>query len=110
MVRYPDSKAAITGVDGYEYCFRYVGVPHAYYIHENNYCLEEYVELIKNTYTPDKTLKITTSDGGLYEVYYVAAGSEELTVLKVPANYSYTVSGDNIGGFIVTVNLNEAVE
>ena len=29
-----------------------------------------------------------------------------LTTLPLPTNFAYTVSGDNIGGFIVTVDLN----
>ena len=105
VVRYPAEKSAITGVSGYEYCFRYVGVAHATYMYNNGLCLEEYVELIKNTYTTNNHLKITGADGKNYEVYYVPAADTELTTLQVPKNYQYTVSGDNIGGFIVTVCL-----
>lgn len=36
IVRYPEDKAAITGVDGYGWCFRYVGVAHATYMYQNN--------------------------------------------------------------------------
>ena len=46
--RYPASKSGITGVSNYTECFRYVGVPHATYIEQNNLCLEEYVNLLKN--------------------------------------------------------------
>lgn len=114
--RYPASKSGITGI-GYDYseAFRYVGIPHATYITANNLCLEEYVELLKNNHTSQngtdgKRLAVDTNKDGKadYEIYYVPAnpGAGVLTTVPVPQNFEYTVSGDNIGGFIVTVNLN----
>ena len=110
VVRYPDSKSSITGVDGYEYCLRYVGVAHATYMQANNLCMEEYVELLKNTYNASNRLAVTGADGIHYEIYYVTAGSGEVTTLQVPKNRTYTISGDNIGGFIITVNLDSVNE
>lgn len=110
VIRYPESKSAITGVNGYDYCLRYVGAAHATYMHENNLCMEEYAELLKSTYTQTNHLAITGADGNKYEVYYVPAGSGEVTTLQVPKNRVYTVSGDNIGGFIVTVHLNQPTD
>ena len=104
IVRYPEGKEGITGVSDYKHCFRYVGVAHATYIYQHGLCLEEYVQLLKNNYASSATrLAITAADGTAYEVYYTAASGEELTTLDVPSNYSYTVSGDNHSGFIVTV-------
>lgn len=104
VVRYPEGKENITGVSNYKHCFRYVGVAHATYMYQNGLCLEEYVELLKNSYNSyAKRLSITTIDGISYEVYYVAASGQELTTFNVPSNYSHTVSGDNNSGFIVTV-------
>ena len=104
VVRYPEGKESITGVSDYKHCFRYVGVAHATYIHQNGLCLEEYVELLKNNYASSAMrLTIAAADGISYEVYYTAKSGEELTTLDVPSNYNYTVSGDNRGGFIVTV-------
>lgn len=107
IVRYPDTKSEITGIDkGYEYCLRYVGVAHATYITNSGLCMEEYIELLQNNYSADNHLKITGADGNSYEVYYVpASAGSELTTITVPSNYEYTISGDNDGGFIVTVNL-----
>lgn len=86
--------------------FRYVGVAHASYIAANNMSLDSYVELLKNSHaTPDNALSIAGADGNAYSVYYASASSETYTTVKVPENFSYSVSGDNIGGFIVTVNL-----
>ena len=105
VVSYPDDKSDITGVSGYEYCFRYVGVPHATYMSANDLCLEEYVSLLATDYAGEEHLQIKGADGNDYEVYYVAAAATDLTTIKVPSNYEYTLSGDNMSGFIVTVNL-----
>lgn len=105
VIRYPEEKADITGVDGYEYCFRYVGIPHSTYMYEQGLCLEEYVALLSERYAGETHLLIEGADGNDYEVYYVAAADTDLTTVKVPQNYEYTISGDNMNGFIVTVNL-----
>lgn len=105
VVRYPEEKANITGVSGYKHCFRYVGVAHATYMHQNNLCLEEYLDLLKSSYSSAATrLTISAADGFDYDVYYVAASGAEVTTIDVPtSDFAYTVSGDNRGGYIVTV-------
>lgn len=107
IVRYPESKSDITGVNGYPHCLRYVGVAHASYMAANNLCFEEYVQLLQNNYTKDHALAITAADGHRYATYYVSAAAGDLTTLEVPQNYAYTLSGDNMAGFIVTVHLDE---
>ena len=107
VVRYPESKSSITGVDGYAHCFRYVGVAHASYMVANDLCFEEYVQLLQNNYTKDSALTLTAADGHRYATYYVRAAEGDLTTLEVPQNYAYTLSGDNMGGFIVTIHLDE---
>lgn len=78
--------------------FRYVGIPHAAYISENGISVAEYVSMIKNEHSgADKALKI-----GDYYVYYVDVENGETTSVSVPADIDYTISGDNMGGFIVT--------
>ena len=117
VIRYPEGKEDVTGVGkggsfaDYDYteALRYVGVAHATYMKENNLCLEEYAEKVKD-YSQDSQLKINGADGNLYSVYYVPASTTEITQFKVPSNYQYEVSGDNIGGFIVTVNLSSPLE
>lgn len=105
VVRYPEEKESYTDVSGYTYCLRYVGVAHATYMYQNNLCLEEYLDLLKNSYSSAANrLTISAADGFEYDVYYVAASGEEVTTIDVPtSNFTYTVSGDNRGGFIVTV-------
>lgn len=108
VVRYPEDKADITGVSGYGWCFRYVGVAHATYMYQNNLCLEEYVELLRRNYASGINLSITGADGNAYEVYYVPKGAD-VTTVRVPVNYRYTISGDNDSGYIVTISLNQPV-
>lgn len=113
--RYPSGKSGITGVSNYTEAFRYVGIPHATYMAANQLCLEEYVELLRNNHTSTAGtdgahLKIDVNGDGTsdYEVYYVPANNEAgaLTSVPVPSDYQSSVSGDNIGGFIVTIDLN----
>lgn len=106
IMRYPAEKTAYTGTvtDG-EGHFRYVGIPHAYAMHQNNWCLEEYLEQIRSyTYTGDH-LKVSDSTGTQYEIFYVPAAVDGITRLPLPSNAPYTVSGNNIDGFIVSVEV-----
>ena len=110
ITRYPTTKKAVTGVENYTECFRYVGVAHATYIKENKLCLEEYVNLLANNHPFDGDhLQFTGADNNSYSVYYVPISNTPVTTLNVPENFSYTVSGDNRRGFIVTVNLSDPI-
>ncbi len=111
IVRYPDDKTEQTGIEDYKECLRYVGVAHATYMKENNLCLEEYVALLaKNHKFGGDHLSVEGADGDKYEIYYVPLSDDEITTVDVPSNYAYTISGDNNGGFIVTVNLDDPIE
>ncbi len=110
IMRYPEAKSDITGINDYESCLRYVGVAHSTYITEHGLCMEEYIELLQQNYKDGNRLAIKGADGNAYEVYYVPLSGNEVTTLTVPSNYEYTVSGDNIGGFIVTVKLSAPQE
>ena len=83
--------------------FRYVGAAHATYMTKNKLTFDAYLEKLDSTQA-GKTLSIsvTGEDGKAirYEMYYIAPTTEHL----VPEKYEYTVSGDNAGGYIVTVN------
>ena len=103
IIRYPDSCTAHTGISkNIRVHLRYVGVEHATYIASNNICLEEYLELIKTTHTPTNPLVINGANGKTYEVYYVAHSGNH-TSIPVPKDSTYTISGDNMNGFVVTV-------
>ena len=108
VVRYPEDKASVTGVSGYKHCFRYVGIAHATYMKQNNLCMEEYLDFLKDNYNSSaKRLSIAAADGINYEVYYTPASGQDVITLDIPSNYSYTVSGDNRSGFIVTVKMTD---
>ena len=104
ILRYPEDKETLTGIKGKSYKFRYVGVPHAAYITENSLCLEEYLEALKS-YNPEKPLNVEAS-GKSYRIYYVAASKSGSTDVSVPTDKPYTISGNNMDGFIVTVEMN----
>lgn len=100
VVRYPEGKEEITGVEDYTDYFRYVGPAHATYMKANNLCMEEYVEYLKANHADYKNpLGVAAANGQYYEIYYVAADA----TLHYPTNYDYEVSGTNEGGVIVTI-------
>ncbi len=104
ITRYPEDKKDSTGQKGKSYQFRYVGAPHASYMAENKLCLEEYLEQLKGYAFGGKTLK-TAVGAQNYEIYYIPASADGDTTLYVPTGGTYTVSGNNMDGFIVTVTL-----
>ena len=81
---------------------RYVGVAHATYMKQNNLCLEEYVSLIREQHKFSGEHLTFTVDGKSYEIYYYASSGSR-THVPVPKNDEYTISGNNMDGFIVTV-------
>lgn len=107
ILRYTEEKADITGFEAEEWHYRYVGEPHATYIMDNDLCLEEYISLLQN-YSADNPLEIINWDGEIYQTYYVEADTTaDVTYVLVPSDLSYTISGNNIDGFIVTVDTGE---
>lgn len=101
--RYPEGKSDITKITFEPWHFRYVGVPHAAYITDNGLVLEEYITLLKG-YTLTGEHLAVEAGGKNYEIYYVPSTGEQTNVY-VPKDHAYTVSGNNVDGFIVTVDL-----
>ncbi|MGN1481082.1 M15 family metallopeptidase [Porcipelethomonas sp.] len=104
ILRYPEGKEDKTGVESKSYQFRYVGIPHAVYISQNDLCLEEYIDELKNHSFDGEHLKVNAAEKN-YEIYYVAADPSANTDIPVPSDKTYTISGNNVDGFIVTVEL-----
>lgn len=87
------------------YHFLYVGEPHAQYMYENDLDLAGYLDTLRTKHAYGSTpLSITSAGGAKYQVYYVASVGDAMD-LPVPANNDYTYSGDNVGGFLVTVTV-----
>ena len=102
--RYTEDKVAITGISNEPWHYRYVGIPHAYLMTIHDFCLEEYIAYLRQFSFDEEHLVINTEEGN-YEVYYVAAHKTGNTDIPVPKNRPYSISGNNIDGFIVTVYL-----
>jgi len=95
--RYPAGKIDITGIGTEEWHFRYVGLPHAKIMYEEDLCLEEYLTYLQQ-FPYDGEHLTAEQDGISYEIWYCP-----LTDVHYPESGSYTVSGDNCGGLIVTL-------
>lgn len=108
IVRYRKAKEKITKIEDEPWHFRYVGVPHAYYMDSNDLCLEEYIDLIRNHPYDGEHLEFKDDKDVEYEVYFVKSddGAEKTTV-PVPNGLRYEISGNNVDGFIVTVYKNK---
>ena len=88
VLRYPEEKEKITDIAHEPWHFRFVGVPHAYYMTQNNLCLEEYAELLQSK-TKSEPLKFRC-ENKTYKVWH----SE-----KKPKAAAF--SGDNYNGYII---------
>ncbi|MBQ7779420.1 MAG: D-alanyl-D-alanine carboxypeptidase family protein [Clostridia bacterium] len=105
IFRAPSNKNSIVGYTE-PWQLRYVGMPHAEYMYKNNLCLEEYLTKLSTDFAGmSNAYTLKCADGNTYMVYYIEAPDEGTLRLPVPGNRSYTVSGDNMNGFIVTVTL-----
>ena len=102
IIRFPDSCKDHTGFDGSKRIhLRYVGVEHATYIHENNICLEKYLEQLRSSHSVNSPLTVAVGEK-TYQIYYVKYNGNPTSV-PVPKGSTYTISGDNMNGFIVSV-------
>ncbi|HHU83682.1 MAG TPA: M15 family metallopeptidase [Clostridiales bacterium] len=91
IIRYPEGKTHITKISNEPWHFRYIGKAHAKVVSEYGFCLEEYIDYIKD-YSHKSPL---VCDG--YSIYYC-----EGTKVTVPIFKSYTISGNNIDGFVIS--------
>ncbi|MBB6444108.1 VanY-A/VanY-F/VanY-M family D-Ala-D-Ala carboxypeptidase [Bacillus benzoevorans] len=96
ILRYPKDKTAITGIQYEPWHIRYVGIPHSVIMEENNFSLEEYLAFLKE----QKSIS-TTIHGEKYEITYYPVTQD--TIIHVPFNHRWEISGNNTDGVIVTV-------
>lgn len=102
--RYTEDKSDKTGMGEINYHFRYVGVFNAAYMHDNNLCLEEYLDMIR-PYSYEDPLICQYNEKN-YEIYFTAESNTDITEVMVPKGYSnsdYVISGNNTDGFITVV-------
>lgn len=98
--RYPRGKEEVTGI-GYEpWHFRYVGVPHAMILAEHGLTLEEYTTFLRE-YPRKQPYRFRC--GRLWaDVSWMEADKGKVTAALVDPRFPYSVSGNNIDGFILT--------
>lgn len=106
IMRYPSYSHEITGYSIPDQ-LRYVGIPHATYIMRNGLCLEEYLEEMRSEYIFESPMLIDCADGWDYLCYFVPAVDNGDTSVPVPTNCEYTLSGNNVDGFIVAIRARE---
>ena len=96
--RYEKEKEAITGISREPWHFRYVGFPHSLIIAERKLSLEEYIQLLK------EEQRIFCKRGRrTVEIRYKTADCEKVEITQIPEGRPYQISGDNTGGFVVTI-------
>ncbi len=104
ILRYPENKTDVTQIRYEPWHYRYVGRPHAYYMYMNKICMEEYIEKLRSYPYDGEHLVFTDDMGEKYEIYFVKSDDgNETTFVPVPVNASYSISGNNVDGFIVTL-------
>ncbi len=89
IIRYPLFKKKVTGIEYEPWHIRYVGLPHSEIISLEHETFEEYVE----------GLEI----GKFYEYGGYIISRQQGELIRVPDGSEKTVSGDNCGGWIITV-------
>ena len=99
--RYPSGKEGITGIAHEPWHFRYVGAPHAMLMEELGDTLEEYHMRLKQYEYGHEPL-LYEFNGRTVEISYLAADID-YTELNIKNDAEFTVSGNNIDGFIITV-------
>lgn len=97
ILRYPEDKTEITGIQYEPWHIRYVGLPHSAIMKEKNFVLEEYLNYIK-----EQEIFSARVEGKKYVISYHII-SEDSTI-DVPAHHDYELSGNNIDGVILTVS------
>ncbi len=115
ILRYPEDKASITAINFESWHYRYVSLPHSLIMEKLNLCHEEYIDYLKEFTFDGKILTYnkgsdTMAEGAQdtvnastgYFIYYVPAEEGEETKIPIIPDSEYTVSGNNVDGFIVT--------
>lgn len=97
--RYTKEKENITGISCEPWHFRYVGMPHAKIINQNNFCLEEYINFIKAYKYQKKHLKVKIGINEA-EIFYLDIKNKCIDI----DDYDFPdISGNNEDGFIATI-------
>jgi D-alanyl-D-alanine carboxypeptidase len=102
ILRYPPGTQHLTGIAFEPWHFRYVGLPHAWYMWHHDLTLEEYLCKLASVGGFDVTI-----DKQNYAVRYSTATDG---VIYVPSDKYFTLSSTNRGSYIVTALSDERVD
>ncbi|AFS77582.1 D-alanyl-D-alanine carboxypeptidase VanXY [Gottschalkia acidurici 9a] len=100
--RYPLGKEDITKIAHEPWHFRYVGFPHSMIMEQHKFCLEEYIEWIKQ-YEHDKNPLEIAYQEELIEISYLQVKTQEDISLNIRNTNNCLISGNNVDGFIITI-------
>ena len=114
ILRYPESKADITGISYESWHYRYVGLPHSLIMKSLDFCFEEYIDYLEGlkgrAVVWNGTEAEEVTDGGQYVkhdgysvIKYIPKNADGGVEISLPSWAKYDISGDNVGGYIVTV-------
>lgn len=98
ILRYPKHKVDITGIEYEPWHFRYIGLPHSMVMKQHDFVFEEYIAYLKEKQFYKMKLDDTT-----YFVHY----TDNRTSVNTLESNNVKVSGDNVGGYIITSVLEE---
>ena len=102
ILRYPENKTAVTGIQFEPWHFRYVGWPHSRLMEEEGLVLEEYIRLL-NDY-PESGAHLHFHDRGRsFELYTVSQENLEALPKRLPGDTPCQWSGNNSGCVVVTI-------
>ena len=100
ILRYPKGKESVTGIGHEPWHFRYVGIPHARIMRTQDMTLEEYTDYLKR-FPYRNSLCPGESAGHRIAISYIEADQNPIR-LELPDNCPYSLSGNNVDGFILT--------
>ena len=102
ILRYPEDKTNITGIQFEPWHFRYVGWPHARLMEREGLVLEEYIRLLEDYPESGPHLRFQ-EQGRSFELYTVPRADLECLPDRLPRNTLCQWSGNNGNGVVVTV-------
>ena len=102
ILRYPEDKTSITGIQYEPWHFRYMGWPHARLMEREGLVLEEYHRLLEDYPECGPHLHFQ-EQGRSFEVYTVSRDNLEDLPSRLPKNTLCQWSGNNGSGVLVTI-------
>ena len=102
ILRYPEDKTNLTGIQFEPWHFRYVSWPHARLMEQEGLVLEEYIRLLEDY--PESGPHLRFQDRGRsFELYTVSRENLEDLSNRLPGDTLCQWSGNNSSGVVVTI-------